>query len=319
LKKGRKIIIIIGLIIGIGIIVCSYFIGISVFRGGTHLTDKEETSIEKFESWLNERENFNIAEFRSEYTINTINIDSSSGEHQIPADYITKNGDEDKDTVIMVHGLGGNRLSVYPQAEIFLENGYNVIAYDQRNSGENEAPYNTFGYLEKNDLKDYVTYLKDNISDDKEIGVWGTSFGGATVGIYLGSTHANQNIDFSVLDSPVSNMRYMISREVKEVGISILADYMMFLGDVFTKIKLGFSYEDVNVCDHIKNTNVPVLVIHSKADKVTPYFMGKDIYNSVKHNNKDMFSVGDSEHAKIHLEYPEKYESNIIKFITMVQ
>ncbi|MFW6015757.1 MAG: alpha/beta hydrolase, partial [bacterium] len=205
------------------------------------------------------------------------------------------------------------------EAEVFLENGYNVIAYDQRSSGENEALYNTFGYLESNDLRDYVSYLRDIVSDDKKIGVWGQSFGGATVGIYCGSDHANQNIDFAILNSSISNMSYMISRKLEEMDMGIPVNYMMFLGDVFTKINLGFSYEDANVCNHIENTSVPVLVIHSKADEVTPYFMGENIYNSVKHDNKGMFSVEDSEHVKISIDHPEEYERNIIKFITAVQ
>ncbi|MEJ6949968.1 alpha/beta fold hydrolase [Halanaerobiaceae bacterium ANBcell28] len=311
MKLAKKIIIIIGVLIVIGIIGTSYYIGDSVFRGSLQMTDNEGTSLDSVESWVERRENFS-----KKYVITSIKIDSSSGDHQIPADYIRKNGDTDKDTVIMVHGLGGNRLSVYGEAEVFLENGYNVIAYDQRSSGENEALYNTFGYLESNDLRDYVNYLRDILSDNKKIGVWGQSFGGATVGIYSGSDHANQNIDFAILDSPVSNMSYMISRELEEMNMGIPINYMMLLGNIFTKFHLGFSYEDANVCNHIVNTRVPVLLIHSKTDQITPYFMGEDIYNSVKHDNKYMFSVEDSEHVKISIDYPEEYEKNIIKFIT---
>lgn len=68
---------------------------------------------------------------------------------------------------------------------MFLENGYNVVSYDQRSSGENRAQYTTFGYLESDDLADCVEYLKDNINDNNKIGIWGTSYGGATVGIYF--------------------------------------------------------------------------------------------------------------------------------------
>jgi uncharacterized protein len=310
MKTFKKIIIIIGVLTGIGIIIGSYFTGAAVFKGSVHMTDTRSTSLQSVESWIKRKEKLN-----EQYKITSIKIESSSGGHLIPADYIVINGSKDRNTVIMVHGLGGNRLSVYSHAEMFLKNGYNVIAYDQRSSGENEAPYNTFGYLESSDLKDYVAHLKDHLSADKKIGVWGISFGGATAGIYTGSDHANQNIDFAILDSPISNMRDMISAQLESMNMGVLTHYMLFFGNLFTKMNLNFSYRDADVRNHIQNTSVPVLVVHSKADKVTPYFMGEDIYNAVNHNNKMLFVVEDSEHANIYFDYPDEYENKTIQFI----
>lgn len=198
---------------------------------------------------------------------------------------------------------------------MFLENGYNVVSYDQRSSGENTAQYTTFGYLESDDLADCVEYLKVHINDNNKIGLWGTSYGGATVGIYLGTDQANQNVDFAILDCPVSNMKYMLSTEMEKMDIGIPIDFMMSMGNVVTKMKLGFSYEDANVCNHIGKTKVPILVINSEVDEITPYFMGKDIYDAVTHSNKEIFTVKDSEHVDIFFDYPDEYERNIFEFI----
>lgn len=312
--KVKKLLIIAGVIILIGITGFCYFIGISVFNGSTQLVNNEDTSIENGKSYL-EMVDFDLEEFKSEYTIEAIKIESTLDDHIIPADYITVNGNKNADTVIMVHGLGGNRVTVYPVAKMFLQNGYNVIAYDQRSSGENTAQYTTFGYLESHDVKDYVVYLKDNIDEDKKVGIWGTSFGGATVGIYLGSEEANENVDFVVLDCPVSDMSYMVYTEMEEMNTGLPLNFLMSMGDIATKMKLGFSYEDANVSNHISKTKVPVLVINSKADQLTPYFMGEDIYNSITHSNKEIFTVEDSQHADIFFDYPDEYENSIIKFI----
>lgn len=82
-------------------------------------------------------------------------------------------------TVILVHGLGGNRYSNYPIAEFFLIKGYNIITYDQRSTNENTAKYTTFGYKEKYDLIDWVNYI-DEQAPGRKIGIWGASYGGAT-------------------------------------------------------------------------------------------------------------------------------------------
>lgn len=43
--------------------------------------------------------------------------------------------------------------------------------------------------------------------------------------------------------------------------------------------------------------------------------MGQDIYNSVKHNSKKIFTVEDSAHVEIYFDYPNEYENNIFGFI----
>ncbi|WP_353097176.1 alpha/beta hydrolase [Tissierella praeacuta] len=215
----------------------------------------------------------------------------------------------------MVHELGRSRWTNYPIATMFLENGYNVVSYDQRSSGENMAEYTTFGYLESHDLENCMTYLIDNIDENKKIGVFGASFGGVTVGMHLDSEQASQNVDFAILDCPVSDMAYMISTKMEEMDMGISVSFLMSMGDVVNKMKLGFSYEDANVCNYVSKTKVPVLVINTKENQITPYFMGEDIYNAIPHNNKRLFTVEDSKHVEIDQDYPNEYEESIIDFI----
>lgn len=47
--------------------------------------------------------------------------------------------------------------------------------------------------------------------------------------------------------------------------------------------------------------------------------MGEDIYNSIIHKNKKIFTVDDSEHVHVFYDYPDEYESNIIEFIKELQ
>src|SRR5690554_5508533 len=182
----KKILFAAGMVVVVIAALVCYFTGLAVFNGSMQMVTSETTGMEQVRAYMADV-GFDLRRFESEYNIETICIESTLDGHMIPADLITTDGNQNKDTVVMVHGLGGNRLTVYPTAEIFLANGYNVLAFDQRSSGENTAPFTTYGYLESQDVKDYVAYLHDNIDSAKSIGVWGTSFGGATVGIYLGT------------------------------------------------------------------------------------------------------------------------------------
>jgi len=90
---------------------------------------------------------------------------------------------------------------------------------------------------------------------------------------------------------------------------------MTFMGNTINRMQLGFSYDDASVPRAIEDTEVPVLLIHSRADEITPYFMGEDIYESVQHDNKEFFAVEESEHGEIHLDYPREYEYRVMTFI----
>lgn len=310
--KLKKLIIYVVSIILVGGIVFIYLVGNFVFNSSLNLVSNSETKIDRVNQLKQMGIDYN--EFNSKYNVEEIEINSSLDGHIIPADYITK--DSNKNMVVLVHGLGSNRLSTYPVAQVFLRNGYNVIAYDQRSSGNNYAKYNTFGVLESKDLSDYVEYAKSKIDSDGKLGIWGVSFGGATVGVYLEDEKANDTIDFAVLDSPLGSMKYMIETGVNELGLSLPANFMTFCGNIVTKIRLGFWYDDAEVADKIKNTNVPVLVINSKADTLTPYFMGRGIYDAILEENKSILTVEDSEHASILGSYPNEYENSIKQIIS---
>ncbi|MGN0026560.1 MAG: alpha/beta hydrolase [Clostridium sp.] len=315
-KKIIKIIISVFLIIILfGALGASYLIGNLVFEGSTQLVTNESTATVSSSFW--QAYYIDYEKFKSDYKIEKIELKSSLDEHIIPADYIysKNNKDKNKDTAILVHGLGGNRLNTYPIAQIFLNQGYNVVAYDQRSSGENTAKYTTFGYLESEDLKDYINYVKEENKDNKLI-VWGTSFGGATVGIVLGDEKVNEVVDNVILDCPVSNMEYMIKVELEKMNIGIPTDYLLYTGNMVNKMKLGFGYSDADVTKYTSKTTVPILIFNSKIDEVTPYFMGEDIYNSITHNNKKLVTVTDSEHANISLNHREEYEIEILNFIS---
>lgn len=308
MKKRTKVICIIFIIVFILFVGMSCFIGNQIFMASTQLATCEDTANVQDGFW--DKYNIDYENFCNTYTIEKLEIDSTFDSHKIPADYIYalgKEGEKDNQTVILVHGLGGNRYSSYPLAEMFLEKGYNVVAYDQRSSNENTAQYTTFGYWEKYDLTDYIDYVREQ-APEQEIGVWGTSFGGATAGLAMGNKDIENKIDFLILDCPVSNMKWMIEEEMRKMDVGLPISYMTLCGNVINKMKLGFYYEDANVCNAIKDIEIPVLIINSQMDTVTPQFMGQDIYDAIsREDNKEIWTVKDSAHAEMWLDHNEEY------------
>lgn len=311
-KKIFKIFIIVFAVLVAGFVGISAYIGLEVSKVATHLTEPETTALDR-QGRLEER-NISYDELEEEYIIEQISIDSTFDDHTIPADYIKTDDNTQKDTAILVHGLGGNRLSVYPVALMFLEMGYNVITYDQRSSGENTAEYNTFGYWERYDLLDYVNYVKGLQGEDNKIVAWGTSFGGATVAMALGVD--DSNIDYAILDCPLSEADYMISQELDSItGSAPVTNYMLLMCNLANKVKLGFSLSEVDAPSIAKDTTTPVLIFNSHSDTVTPYFMGKAIYDSLNTKDKELVTVEDSIHTQIFFDHRDLYESSLKEFL----
>lgn len=263
---------------------------------------------------------FDMQAFREQWRVETVSMKSSRGEHLIPADHIIAwDGAKDADTVILVHGLGGDRQSVYPIAQMFLEMGFNALCYDQRASGENQAEYCTYGYYEKYDLADCVSYLDIFLSADKLRGVWGVSMGGATAGQYAAMSEAAASIDFFILDSPVSNMRDLLEVEIEKLDIPLPTGLMLFCGDVAFRANLGFGYKQTELPILLADCSIPCLIAYSEADTLTRPYMARDIYQALPEGAGRLFSVEDSAHADIFFDHPLQYRREVNALIESVR
>ncbi|MCQ4636584.1 lysophospholipase [Anaerovorax odorimutans] len=287
--------------------------GIYVYNASVHAVNQERRPLAcKKESLA--KYGFDVDKFEAQYQVEQVEIPSTFGDHKIPANYLTADGRKDRKTVVMAHGLNGNRLTGYPVAAILMRYGYNILTYDQRDSGESEAQYMTCGYWESRDFKDCVDYVRKRTGDDIQVGGWGSSIGGATIGFYLGTEAAQKDLDFAVLDCPVSDMREIIGFLVRNTKW-IPMDFKLDMGDLATRLRLGYSYGDGDVRKYVADTRVPVLIFNSRADGVTPYHMGVDLYRVMKHNEKQICSVDDSRHTDIYIDYPQLYEETMMSFI----
>lgn len=317
-KKAKVIITVIISLVMVLFIGFSGFIGLQVFAGSTQLITNEGTK--GVANSVLEKYGMNYEKFCDKYKVEELELTSSFDKHIIPSDYIyAENSKDNKDnpTIIMVHGLGGNRYANYPVAQFFLEEGYNVITYDQRSSNENTAKYTTFGYWEKYDLIDCLNYVKEKAPEQKVI-IWGASFGGATAGLALGHEGIEEKVDGLILDSPVSSMEWMIGQEMKAMDAGISAEYMTWCGNIINKLKLGFTYQDADVAKAMKDVKTPVLIINSKLDTVTPCFMGTDIYEAINGENKEIWTVDESQHCEIWIDHNQEYRNKLELFIEKI-
>ncbi|MDR1439574.1 MAG: alpha/beta hydrolase [Clostridiales bacterium] len=122
-----------------------------------------------------------------------------------------------RNAVILVHGFGGNR---FPFGEDTLKIvaamggiGYNVLAFDLRNSGDAARGVSTFGMYEKNDVLGAVAYMKG--IGYKNIVLYGVSTG-ANAAALAASRTPTADVAALVLDSPVAQANSFILHKLRE-------------------------------------------------------------------------------------------------------
>lgn len=251
---------------------------------------------------------------KKKYKVKSLNLKSTFGDHSIPADYITT-GDENNDTVILVHGQGCTRRTNLGIGSRFLERGYNILTFDLRSSGENTAPFSTFGAWEKYDLQDCVNFVAKRVAKPNKIIIWAASYGGSVLAAGLGMDDINEKVDYAIFDSPVTDMDSMIRFQLVNYIDEAQIDDTMKACDLFLKEIIGFSMDEANGLKCAKDTKVPVLMFASKSDKMVPYEFAKSLYDAIKGNNKILHSFENVGHTMGSETKSKEYFNTIEKFI----
>lgn len=318
MKKTIKKKVIIGLCIVLGILIiaavgASYYFGKLVVEGLFYQNEGNDTknnSIKHLELW-----GYDLDSFNNTYIGDNLRIVASDG-NTVPVTYFSTDGNTDKNTVILIHGAGGDHVSVYPLAEIYLSNGWNVITFDMRGHGDNESELVTFGYLERIDVEALVDYAEE-ITNDKRIVVHGQSMGGGIAGMYAVTDHASEYIDAVIMDSPVHSMEDMFSRVWEQMDDSggIPLFYMITCGNLYMKLNYGFGFKDVEITEEQKYNNVKTLVIVSNRDEVCLPEDVTALYKNIASSEKELIEI-DSAHIMGIIDHTEEYEEAVMGFLT---
>lgn len=288
----------------------TWFIGEEVAKGIIYMNrgiKTRENSVKQLAKWDYEAEVFD-----SHYVKKQLNVQSEE-DYTIPLWLLGKEEITETDTVILVHGLGGDHVSIYPQAEIYIQRGWNVLALDQRGTENSEDEKITFGYYEKEDIKTIVDFIKEK-TEKGRIVLHGFSMGGATAGLYGGTKHASENISGIILDSSFDSMKNVFLPVWDQFETGLPAELALWTGDFALKRLFGFNFKDADVVSALEKCSVPVFLIQGEKDEIAPPSMGMKMYSALKENKKELW-ISPSEHVKTFIDTPEEYEKRVFSFL----
>ena len=315
MKKAVK-----GLIIAAGVII-TLAVGGSIVLGGViadkilHQNDGKDTadnSLKQLELW-----GYDIDSFNNNYSGVEVSAPAADG-NVVPGTLFEEGSDV---CAVLVHGAGGDRVSIYPLAEQYLMRGYDVIAIDQRGCGANPDDRVTFGINESLDVAAMVEYARTELGYSKVI-VHGQSMGAQTAVVYAANVErgAADAADAVICDSPVPGMelilRLMFGESV-ENAYSPVTNYLIGTSKSFMKVFDRIDYDDADTIALASEIDIPVMIVLSERDEVCLPEYVQQVYDNISVDERAIY-YADSEHIEGVIDDPEGYMTSVENFLSSV-
>jgi len=286
--------------------VCTWIVGMRVYKK-TFKTKPHEITMQRFhQRKIAKLETYEHQRFMVESTKNKYNIEAIHISSKI----------ETNRAMIIVHGIRGNYYDLLPVAFRYLEDGYNVIMYNQRQSGLTGGSTSTFGFFEKYDLEEIATVTR-RIYRDGKIGVHGFSMGAATAILQSEENELTNSVDFYILDAPFHTMASAVELGARyKSQTKIPMWYVLFSGSAVSKLKHRISYKDVVPLEAMSKTTKPVLLLHGELDAVTSADGSRQLFSAINHNMRRLEIFEGEGHCTAHYKNEKDYFERVHKFIS---
>ncbi|MEZ3473850.1 MAG: alpha/beta hydrolase [Lachnospiraceae bacterium] len=217
-----------------------------------------------------------------------------------------------KKAVICFHGYTSKGMSDYiGLSDYYLKRGYAMLLPDARAHGESEGEYIGFGCLDRKDALVWIHWLIQEVGEDVEIVLHGTSMGGATVLMTSGLELPAQ------VKGIVSDCGFTSPKEVFTHVLNSMYHLPAFPviqgADLINKKLAGYGMDECNAKREVAHAKIPILFIHGSNDTFVPTHMCNEIYDCCASPKKKLIVEG-AAHAESYYKDTEKYEQALNEF-----
>lgn len=206
-------------------------------------------------------------------------------------------------TVIIGHGYPFDKGNILPVAK-FLYPDYNLLFYDHRYFGESEGQISTVGIKETEDVKAAVMFVRESFPK-QPIALYGFSLSASAM------LMSKEKVNAIIADSAYADLKLMVKHVYSIFGP--LKWPFITTTNILTKIIFGVHPEDVSPAQAVRNSTVPIFVIHGEKDSQIPV---ESAY-ILKESNPDIeiLIVPGVDHGYAHAMLKDEYERKIKEFL----
>lgn len=191
--------------------------------------------------------------------------------------------------------------------------GFNVLVVDQRAHGASGGHTICFGIKERKDCICWIQYITERFGEVPII-LSGISMGGATV-LMCADLALPDHVACIVADSPYSSPVAIIEKVCRDqkYPVAVCRPFLYLGAFIFGGFRLG----RCSAKDSVKNSKIPVLLIHGEADHFVPCDMSLEIAAACA-SRVEVATFPDAGHGLSYLTDPVRYEAVVCHFLQSI-
>ena len=261
--------------VGVLLVLCAA-ITVYAYFTAFHISNKRKANPPELptgEQYLQHRENtIRLVADMLAYPTERIEIRSADGVRLSARYFHVRDG---APVEIQFHGYRSNPVYDFcGGSELTRARGYNAILVDQRSHGESEGNVISFGLRERYDVKAWAEYAAERFGKDCPVVLTGVSMGAATV-LMASALPLPENVVGIIADCPYSSPKAVIQKVCRDMHFPVSVTYpFLRLG---ARLLGGFSLTEEGAVDAVRESRVPILILHGEDDRFVPCEMSREI------------------------------------------
>lgn len=218
--------------------------------------------------------------------------------------------DSARGTVILFHGLGGNKSFMLDQAYDFMYLGFNVMLMELRAHGNSDGNTTTFGVRESEEAKLAYDFIAKK--GERNIIMYGFSLGA----VVIAEAIYDYNITPSriILDAPFGSLKSHLEGRARVLGFP--EEPFGLLVTLWSGVERGFNGFRHNTCRYVKKVKCPVLLQYGALDKLVTEQETDCIYKNLSSPDKRLVVYKDLAHQPFLNKDPDKWRTEVRNFLS---
>lgn len=212
--------------------------------------------------------------------------------------------------VLNVHFYLGDNTRMIPWTRNFYDAGFHVLSPNLRGHGNSEGDYIGMGWDDRLDLLQWIDAIIQK-DPQAEILLFGLSMGASAVMMTSGEKLPPQ-VKALIADCGYANVDDLFTYQLKEL-FHLPAFPIMNAANTVTKIRAGYSLDEVDAVKQLKKNHLPILFIQGDADTFVPFSMLDSLYKATR-GEKEKYIVAHAGHAESESMNPPAYWQSIWAF-----
>jgi dipeptidyl aminopeptidase/acylaminoacyl peptidase len=218
--------------------------------------------------------------------------------------------------VLSLHGVADNRESGVSMATLLVSHGYRVLTPDARASGVSGGAFATYGVLERDDIREWVAWLRARQPAGCIHGLGGS----------MGAAQLLQTIaDPTLFCDAVAESSFESFREVAfdRVGQRLgtgpwlgrtLLRPAIEVGFLSARLRTGLDLSGANPARTLRDSTTPVLLIHGLADRNMPVRHAEALAAAGHLGHVTLWLVPGATHVAAWAAAPVEYPARVLAF-----